>query len=359
MASIRVNREEFLSKLQSVSAGLSSREVIEQSDCICFKDGYVMTYNEEVACRMPSKLGNDFLGAVKAKPILNLLQKLKEDEIEIETTESELLIKGKGGRKAGVRMEQEILLAIATVEKPDSWTKLPEDFSDAIQLVVDCASKDAARFELTCVHIHPKWIEACDNSQLMRYKIKLGLENAILVRHDSVKHVVSLGMTKFSETESWIHFKNPSGLILSCRRHIQDFHDLGPILKFSGVKTVLPKGLAEAIESAEIFSSENTDDNKVIVDLKNGKLRLRGEGVMGWYSEPKKVQYEGPALKFKIAPNLLKELTKRYNECEIGEDKLKVDGGRFVYVACLSVDSAEAEQDKSDDENESSGEGEE
>lgn len=363
MASVRVNREEFLTKLQSVSAGLASRDVIEQSDAFCFKDGYIMTYNEEVACRMPSKLGNDFLGAVKAKPVLNLLQKMKEDEVDLETADGELLVKGKGARKAGVRMEQEILLAIATVDKPTGWNALPDDFADAIKLVADCASNDASRFELTCIHIHPKWIESCDNSQLMRYKIKLGIENPILVRHDSVKHVVSLGMTKFCETDSWIHFKNPKGLILSCRRHVMDFHDLTPILKFDGVKTVLPKGLQDAIEAAEIFSSENTDDNKVMVSLTKGKLKLRGEGVMGWYSESKKIKYSGPDMNFSIAPTILRELVKKYPDCEVGESKLKVDGGRFTYVACLIVPNSnetdnEEPLDDADAENESS-EGEE
>lgn len=346
---VKVNREEFLAKLQSVSVGLSRREEIEQSDAFCFKDGYIMTYNEEVACRMPSKLGNDFLGAVKAKPILNLLQKMKEEEIDIEVVEGELLIKGKGGRKAGVRTEQEILLAIATVEKPTGWKPLPDDFCDAIQLVSSCASTDASKFELTCVHIHPKWIEACDNSQLMRYKIKLGISESILVKHDSIKSIAALGVVKYSETDSWIHFKNGNGLIVSCRRHVTEFHDLSSIIKFSGVKAVLPKGLNEAIEAAEIFSSENTDDNKVLVDLTKGKLKLRGEGVMGWYSEPKKVQYDGPSMKFRIAPSLLRELTKKYNECEIGDEKLKVDGGRFVYVACLNAENDDNDKEHSSD----------
>lgn len=40
-------------------------------------------------------------------------------------------------------------------------------------------------------------------------------------------------------------------------------------------------------------------------------------------------------MKFRIAPKLLIELTKRHNECEISRDRLLVNGGKFRYVTCL------------------------
>jgi hypothetical protein len=48
--------------LKAVEPGLSQRDVVEQSSCFVFKNGYVYTYNTEVFCRHPYRV--NFEGAV-------------------------------------------------------------------------------------------------------------------------------------------------------------------------------------------------------------------------------------------------------------------------------------------------------
>ena len=156
-------------------------------------------------------------------------------------------------------------------------------------------------------------MEACDNFQIMRYHIELGLEHAILIRRDALKQIMTHGITKFAETETWAHFKNPKGLILSVKRHVRnDYPDLTELLNIKGAKTVLPKGLAEATERCDVFSSENVDDNHVRVSLKPNKLSILGKGVTGSHFEPyrAKVNYKGPPLTFRIKPQLLSKIVK-------------------------------------------------
>src|SRR5690606_27675400 len=109
---------------------------------------------------------------------------------------------------------------------------------------------------------------------------------------------------------------------MSMRRHVEEYPDLSPIFEMNGSRTVLPKGLGEACEKAEIFSQENTEDNHVFVELQPGKLRIKGSGVSGWYKESKKIQYDGEPISFYIPPKLMAELSKRHNECEITADRL-------------------------------------
>lgn len=330
-----INREELLSRLQSLQPGLSSREIVEQSTCFVFQAGRILTYNDEVMCSTASKLGKEFKGAVQAKPLLDLLGKLPEDELGIEFSESELVITGVK-KKAGIRLEQEILLGVANVEKPETWEVLPEDFDDAIGIVSTCASNDSSKFSLTCVHFTPRWMEACDNFQLIRYKLKMALPENTLVRSESLKHLRILGMTHFALTQAWMHFKNPNGLTLSCRRYMEEFPDLGKMLEVSGSPTTLPGGLAEAVQKAEIFSADNPDDNKVVVELRQGKMRILGQGSHGWFTETKNLKYDGEPMKFCIAPKLLVDISNRHNDCEMTSTRLKVNGGKFVYVSCLS-----------------------
>lgn len=330
---MRVNREDLLGQLESVQPGLSPKELVEQSSCFAFKNGKVFTFNDEVACQRQTSL-KKFTGAVAAAPLLALLQKLPNDELELEPSNGKLLVNAKR-RQAGVRMEQDVLLPIDAVEAPNEWSKLHDDFAEAVDMAQQCAGHDETEFKITCVHIHPKWVEASDNFQITRYRLKTGFTEGILVRHSSIKHIVTLGMTEFSLTDAWVHFKNPSGLILSCRRYLDSFPDLGKYLLVEGTKTTLPKGLMDAVDKADIFAAENKDNHYVQVELRPGKLRIRGEGSLGWYSEVTRIKYNGEALQFHISPKLLVQLAERHNEVLVSENRLKVDGGKYVYLTVV------------------------
>ncbi len=333
----KIGREQFLHSLESVQPGVSQREILEQSSLFALSKGDVFTFNDETACRTSSGLPNSFEGAVPHKPLLEVLRKFPDDDIHVDVTDSEILITGKSD-KAGIRLEKEITLPIQHVEKPEKWVKLHEDFADGIGIVQNCASTDQTAFDLSCVHIHPKWLEACDNFQLCRWEMKTGVKQATLVRQSAIKHITSLGMTELSETATWLHFRNPNGLILSCRRYVEEYQDLTKILDVEGISVQLPKGLADACDKASIFTAENVDSNRVMVSLKPGTLTLRGQGVSGWYEKPpRKIAYDGEPMSFLCSPKLLSELVKKHNECTLSSNRLKVSVGSYVYIACLEV----------------------
>lgn len=342
---VTVNRENLLNALHSVQPGLATRETIEQSTCFIFRKGKVWTFNEEIACSIPSGLDKSFQGAVASKKLTELLEKTDDDEIRMEQANGELLISGKGW-KSGIRMEQEILLAIDSVESAQDWKELPSDFVDGLNIVSDCASSDASRFEATCIHFHPKWIEACDRTQLARYTMKTGVGKSFLVRRDSIKHVASLGLTEIAQTETWVHFRNAKGLILSCRRFMDEYPDLTKLLDVHGEQTVLPSSLAEAVQKAEIFSSENSEVNRVLVEIRPGKMRVKGQGVTGWYWKSKPIKYKGKALGFLIAPKLLVQITDRSTHCEITPERLKVTSDKWTFIACLAKPEEVEEQQR-------------
>lgn len=338
---MKVNRPELLTVLESIQAGLTSKEVVQQSSCFAFRDGMVMTYNDEVACRRKSPLKIE--GAVPAAPLLAMLRKLPEEEIDIELEGEELIIRGKG-RRDRHRTQSEVLLPIEKVEDGDDWKDLHEDFADAIFIAYQCVDKDDSNYAGSCIHISKKFIESCDNSQAIRYHLKTRVREPFLVRGKSIIHMHDLGMTEFCETETWIHFRNPDGLIYSCRRDPQPYESLDDVLNADGEPLVLPKGLADAADRAEVFSSENADENEIEVVITPGKIRVNSHGVSGQYTEVKKLKYRGPKIKFRVGPKLLVELVKRYNDCLISPDRLKVDTGKFAYVVALGDPNAEEKE---------------
>ena len=335
---MKINREHLIRALDSVSPGLSNREIVQQSSCVIFKDDKIMTFNDECAATVAFDIGG-IEAAVIAKPLIELLNKMQEDVVDIEITEGkngcQFAVKGKR-RRACIRMEQKIELPIDAVDRPEEWAALDSDFDEAVGIVKRCAGKDGSNFVLTCVNIAAGWVEACDNFQAVRYPMNTGIDEACQVRGEVLRHVTGLGMVEIGTTENWLHFRNAEGLVLSCRKYQDEYNDLGRVLDVEdGDKVTLPGGLAEAIEKAEIFSNDGTDDNKVTVDLKPGGLMLKGEGANGKYEERKKVSYDGKPLLFSINPELLLDITTRTNDCVLSDTRLMIDCGKSKYVACL------------------------
>jgi hypothetical protein len=337
-----VKREEFLQTLELVQPGLSPKDIIEQSACVAFRGGTIITYNEQISCRAPSPLPEAFTGAVRAKPLIELLRSPTMGEV-IEVGRAEdgsLMVRPKGRRHwATLTLDKEITMPVADVELPKTWQPLDPDFLDAAGVVAACAGTDETRWVTTCVHVHPKRLEATDANQMIRHTVRTGVREPVLVRHEALKYVSGMGMTEISETESWLHFRNPAMTILSCRRYVDKFLDIDKYVPPDGPKVVLPKGVGEAAETAKIFSKENDKKGMVRVELKPGGLKLTGEGVSGKFVYPIPFDYTGPAVSFYIPPDALAEMSKRYTDVMltqgVGGKCFKVVGPKLLFVVSL------------------------
>lgn len=344
-----INREAFLSQLELVQAGLSTREVLEQSSCFVFTGGRIITFNDEVACSIKTEL--DITGAIVATPLLNLLRKMEEEQLNIELVKGELLISGKR-RKGGLTCQNEILLPFASVEPPKKWSKLPTQFAEACKLAKQVVSTDEAKFAFTCVHINADFVEGCDNIQMIRTSFPTGFKDSILIKGTAIASIVDLGISEFSLTESWAHFRNMAGLVISCRRYIESYPDLSKILEVQGKPIVLPKALVEATDKAAIFANDTADAGFVSISVRAGKLMIKGTGAFGWYKEIKSIVYKGPPFEFLIAPNLLTDIVKNYNDCIITPNRLMVHTANFKFVTCLRTPTVHKEKEGEADEGE-------
>lgn len=353
---MKSRREELLGDLEQAKAGLSPREYIEQSSSYVFRAGEVLTFNDEVACRKKIHIPREIEGAVQAASLLEALRKHDDEFLEIlKNDDGELEFRGKRDRFA-VTMDPTINLPIDKVERPGKWQKLSSQFTEAIGLVKDSVSKEEdTQFALSCVHVAPSFVEACDNKTLVRCNVKSDfLKESILVRGTSISPIVSLGMDLVSLTDNWIHFrqdtKEGDSLIYSCRRFSEEYRDMSQILDFEGDKFVLPKGLKDAAERAEVFASDNAHDPLIRIRLADGKMRLYGQGLTGHYQGLRSATYSGPEVDFFIAPAQLKYIADKYEEAEVTPRRLMVRGGNWRFVTNLispeSREKAEQESPK-------------
>lgn len=343
MAKVRVlNRTRFLSNLQAILPGMAPKGIIQQSKCVVFIDGMMVTFNGELCCRVKSGLSSKFIGGVTIKPLIDALDLLDADKIEVTATESEFIITADGDQN-GMVMEQSVDLPFDKVEEAETWHKLPKAFIDGVSMVEGCASHDQNSFAKTCLQIHPKWVEAYDNKHMGRFRVKIGLKDKFLVRRDAIRHIVTLDMNEYATTENWIHFRNPVGVIYSCRKYeSKNFHNLTEMINMEQeTPLVFPKTIDQKIKRAENWSKENEDTNYIEVQLEPGKVRLKGCGINGWFKGKDSVRYKGDKKWFYVPPKILFELIKKNVECKIDlsndRPRLKIDSPRFTYVTMLST----------------------
>jgi hypothetical protein len=366
---MKIKREDFLNDLHMVRAGLSTKELLEQSNCYAFKDGYVFTYNDEIACH--KKTAMTLGGAVPAQKLLGALEKLKADDwlevhhnadgqlefrnlVMVERDAQKKLMLG--SRNFSFTRDVEVLLPIEkiTEEMPKMWAKLPENFSEVIDRVKDCVStNEADNWSLTCVHFHPKWIEACNNLQLMRYHIQLGNPKPILIRGAAISNIIGLGMTHMAATPNWVHFKNGNGLVYSARKFVDQYPPgMDEVLQVKGKPIKLPPSLLQAGEIAALWGSDHIQGVETTIAFhltppkqgrKTGAIMIEGRGLSGdFYKETIPCSYSGPPLQFVLTPTLLKHIISNYRDAQITDRKLKATGGvpgksgYWEYVSVLS-----------------------
>lgn len=342
---MKVNREQLLNTLELVSPGLSNKGDLDQSDCFVFKDGRLVTFNDETACEIKSPM--EVTGAVKADKLKRILHRLKEEELDVTQEKGKLSFKGKSRRRFWVRLEKKIELPLENLEKPKKWKPLHEKFGDAVEFVEGCAGKDEAQLVLTYIHVHPKYLEAFDNYQFARFRVKTPLKKEFLVKQISLRNIINLTMIEFAETRNWVHFRNARKLVMSCRRYLDEYLDLNHVTKVTGTRISLPPGLADGSENAAIFAEDNPQDKgEILIELSPGWVKVQGTGQYGEYRERKKVAYKNEPHSFMIKPKMIVQLIKNHSEYEVNKHYLKAGSPNAVFVTSLAPTDEKKEEKK-------------
>ena len=72
--------------------------------------------------------------------------------------------------------------------------------------------------------------------------------------------------------------------------------------------------------------------------LTNKQMTVYGQGEHGHASTDLETSYVGEEVAFWLSPKMLEQLIEQFNSCEIGPEKLSVQGSSWSYVVALSKD---------------------
>lgn len=334
MTQIIANRVALYNALAIVAPGLApGRETCEQSSCYVFQDGWVFTFNEEIACRAPLDF-DGVAGAVPSKGVLDMLDKLPDDNLTIHNGDTTLVLQGPA-RRLTLHKQAEIVLPTHLVEMPDEFLPLPPGLVDGCVIAAGCTKKDSDKFIAQCVHLGPDYVEACDNEQLSRIAVP-GLGCDLLVRGATIRRIGEMHFTHWALTANWVHFTNAANAIFSCRTHQREYIDLNGLLDADpGAPLALPAGLQEIIARANVMSMLAVGDDVITVEIKSNRLKVTGEGASGKFEEFVPVQYTGPDIGFVSSPALLAELAKAHSQVFLSSGRLCVRSGGMTYITSV------------------------
>lgn len=335
-----MKREELLKALEIVKPGLASREILEQSNSFAFMNGYVVTYNDELSICHPVE-GLNITGAVRAEELYQLLNKLRKEDIEIEISGAELLVKS-GRAHAGIVVQSEIKLPLEEIGKIGDWKPLPDTFAVGIKFTLPSTGKDLSNNRLTCLHIRTDGLlEASDNYRITRYRVAdaLPVKNNLLLPSASASQIVKYSLHQVAESKGWIHFQTEQGgTIISCRTFEGEFPDTTAFFKVEGTKFELPKTLDEVLSRAQIFGTrEQATVEEVEISLEKNRIKVRGANEYGWFEETANVAYAKEPISFTVNPSHLKTIVGSIHSCILAPNCLKFEGETWQHIIALKA----------------------
>ena len=343
----KVKLDSLKKTMSLVEAGLGKggKEASAQSQCLAFKDGYVHTFNDEIACRVPLNLG--FECAIPAKHFMEVVKSLTCEEVEItlETEKNRVLLKA-GRKRAGFPMNDTIIMPIDQIEwaTEDQWetpdVRLQHQLGDAAA----CTSGNEDRFYTCCVAISSDHVTAF--TEFHAYKgfanFPLPEGQKILVKGDCVRPIEGIELHSVALTDNFVHFLCEGNLEYGIRRYDDaDYPDINSFFEAqSGAdKFIPPTGFEDSVRTASLFAaSANAGDDVTVKLSEKGKMIVSGHSdVNGFYEELIDVPYDGESMKFQTNGKVLAKFASEFAAGDVSADMIRVEqDGDFIYVTSLT-----------------------
>jgi len=341
---LKIDKTDFSTKLEVLSNGLATIEnTVAQCSFFVFHGGFVYSHNDDLFCRAP--FGDESIqGAVDGKTLIKTINKFKSPELGVRQVNGKIVFRGKN-EEMGINTS-EIDMPIDDLKFPTEWKKVEPTFSEVCLTAMTCASKDrnqdtdGANY---CVHFTPNYIESNDGYQVFRHEFDTGLSEA-LVDAGSLKFLKKVPIKHVGESVSRLYFKTENDIIISPDKEMEVYAETDAVFGKTGEKLKLPEILTDAAKTASIFAEKNLTEVPEIITVRTsgGVLRLKGEGVTGYYFKDHRIDYQGK-LVFSISSPALQRIVNmaagEFQVCEEDGEMICVvsRGDDWEFVSALSV----------------------
>jgi DNA polymerase III sliding clamp (beta) subunit (PCNA family) len=336
---MKTKRTEMIGCLEKILPAITGKEVVRQSDCVAFSDGYAWSYNDEWSLSQPLPEGLDLNGAVRAAELLGLLKRIKFAEVNLETDQNSLTITWGKKSRATIRME-EILLPLEEITEPgkEDWSPLPDGFCEAVQFVAFCAGSDMAKPLLTYLHVSGDSVEACDFFRICRRSMGGEIDQDLLIPAVAAGVLIKYRPVDWyaDPDQNWIYFVNEDDTLFCCRTIGDDYPDLDRLLVEDGEELEIPEEILDALDRVGVFAKRDlAQDEEVKFSVADGQLTITAGNDVGEITEGLDVKDSGRDLDFCTSPVFLRKAFKLIRRVRVGDAALQFDGDGWLHVVSL------------------------
>jgi DNA polymerase III sliding clamp (beta) subunit (PCNA family) len=350
---MNVDRDKLLGLLNDIRPGVARKEIVDLATHFIFTGRQAITFNERICVCAPFK--TDFTCSVQADAFNKLVKSLGEGDLELGLIENSektaMTIKGNrvdaefavsGGEKVEGVAKLVKDLKINTLGP--LWKPLPVDFTTAIQWSLVSASEDAtlASAGLTSLHFKKKTIVSSDNARVSQYTMDGAIAGDFLIPATTVEELARFQISDIAVISPWAYFKTLSGAVFCARMvHLEEgkkYGDPEPLFKFDGVDVELPKGLKEALVSAEIMAGGDYPIDKMVeINIAKGTLTVSAENdALGWIRTKVKMGVkDAPPVRFFINPGFLTQIISKTGTVKVGSDRALFQTECFKHLVSL------------------------
>jgi hypothetical protein len=354
-----INVKDLKRVLEIVSAGVSTKPIIEQSGCIVFLNDRIVSYNDEVAVQVPYNTG--ITAAVPAEPLIALVNRCSQPTVDLELSEGRLWFKTKRYSPRIVVQEEVTLPFDQKFKPPEKFIKLQDsdEFCRAMAFCEITISTDTQFMEFCGVHVASdakgSFVESTDRYRVTRKYFSTHQHHIdIIIPTQAVKFLKGQDIRSVGESNGWLYFKLPDGIVLGCFTVEAKYPDYGaPLREVLGeaiVKIELPKRLPSMLDRAAIFA-QSAEKNDEVVELTfgKGKLKLHAEGKFGDIPEWCRCDYDGAPITIQLRPDHVKDILTIGDKITIYENDVTTTGKSFFHTVRRIDGAQKPEEDEGDE----------
>ena len=289
---MKINRTSLISDLNKVMPGIATgTSVIEGADTAVFNNGHIYSYNAAISVDVAETNPTGLKGIVKGADFYNCLNKLISDEIEVEMTDKEWILKdGKIKVSMTLIANDTIFKRLETVVPNESWVTIDsEDFNKA--LTICNMPKNTSKF--AGIFTDGTMFISTDTYLINRYAAK-DKYPSFFISNEAVANLIKwTDLTAVELNKTWVQFKSSNGAIFSVRcLAIEGF----PYDRISAaiegnlsLATVLESNFTpdfyNAVERAATFSKEDEGHEVIDMHITSEGCQIKSERVSGAYEE--------------------------------------------------------------------------
>lgn len=334
---MKLNKQQFLDILTQLKPGIASRDIVEQNICYRFHPDKVVTFNDDVYISIPFESGLE--GGVRAEELFQLVSKLPDAEIALETTSNEFRLSCEK-TKAGITL---IEAQHPDISVSSEWEVLSTELLDALKATQFSIGTNMMHMKHTCIHVQDKFVQSSDGFRASQVYLSEASPFNFLCPGFAVKHFGPYEFTHICVDNSWIHLTNQSiHTTFSLRKIDAEFFESDRIEKYLTVEghvVEFPPQTLEILDRCLIMADQTVAiETSVEISFADGTLTCRSQKALGWVEEEVEIEFDGTPFKIRINPKHLSEILKRSPQVVVGKDRCLFTGENFKHVVVLIGD---------------------